>query len=141
MTSSPDAVNLEIRTLCKEGDELASRGDFAGAKRKYRRALALLPEDHQQLEGAAWVYAAAGETELALGERDSALECFTQAVQCLGGWGNPHLHLRLGQLHLERGDEEGAAVELIRAYRTGGIAVFMDGDPKYLEFLRARTII
>lgn len=141
MTTSPDSVYLEVQALCKRGDELAGRGDFVEARTKYREALALLPGDPLQLEIATWIYAAIGEAELALGADGAALECFSQAVQCPKGWGNPFIHLRLGQLRLDQGDEETAAVELTRAYKTGGVAVFMDGDPKYLEFLRVRTII
>jgi tetratricopeptide (TPR) repeat protein len=141
MNASLDTGLLKAQTLCKQGDDLASSRNFAGARDKYHEALACLPAEHLQIEVSTWIYAAIGETELALGESDKALECFGLAVQCPKGWGNPYIHLRLGQLHFDRGDEESAAVELIRAYKTGGIAVFMDGDPKYMEFLKAKEII
>jgi hypothetical protein len=59
-------------------------------------------------------------------------------VQCPKGLGNPYIHSRLGQLYLEQNNVDKAADELTRAYMGGGIDIFMEDDPKYLEFLETR---
>nr|WP_241763835.1 tetratricopeptide repeat protein [Paenibacillus peoriae] len=66
---------------------------------------------------------------------DKAFKCFFNAVQCPKGLGNPYIHLRLGQLYYEQENLEKAIDELTRAYMGAGIGIFMEDDPKYLEFL------
>lgn len=58
-----------------------------------------------------------------------------------GGVGNPFLHLRLGEIALELGDEARAADELIRAYAVGGPEAFQSEDPKYLRFLASKAVL
>jgi hypothetical protein len=149
MTQTPvpaqSNVHADVHALYKLADELAGRAEFAAARQKYKEAEALLlslPDgDSLKSEAAASIYAAIGEVDFATGARDDALVSFNRAVQSPGGWGAPFIHLRLGQLHLDGGDEQNAALELSRAYRTGGLAVFMQEDPKYLEFLKSRKLV
>jgi hypothetical protein len=149
MTQTPNLaqtnVSADVRALSQAAAELAGRGDFATARLKYKEAESLLlslPDgDSLKTEAAAWIYAAIGEIDYVTGARDDALQSFKLAIQYPGGWGAPFIHLRLGQLHLDRGDEESAAVDLSRAYRTGGLAVFMQEDAKYLEFLKSRKLV
>jgi hypothetical protein len=56
-------------------------------------------------------------------------------------FGNPFIHLRLGQAQLELGNEERAADELMRAFMGGGHEIFESDDQKYLDFLRTRADI
>jgi hypothetical protein len=144
-TSADANASANVHALCKMADELAERKDFAAARMKYKEAEALLLSladgDSLKTEASAWIYAAIGEVDCATGALDDALFSFKLASQCPGGWGAPLIHLRLGQLYLDRGDEENAALELSRAYRTGGLAVFIQEDAKYLEFLKSRKLV
>lgn len=136
-----DAVHAEIVTLCNQGDNLVKVGDFELAKQKYISALKLLPENHQEWEAATWIYVAIGDVHFRMGNFEKAFRCFSNAVQCPGGLGNPYIHLRLGQLYYEQGGLDKAADELTRAYMGAGLDIFMEDDPKYLEFLETKIEI
>ena len=131
-------VHEQIAELCKEGDALASAGRPGDAKQKYIAALKLLPGELRHWEAAPWIYVALGDVHFHAGHFDKAFKCFYNAVQCPNGLGNPYIHLRLGQLYVELNDFGKAADELTRAYMGGGIDIFMEDDPKYLEFLETR---
>lgn len=133
-----DDIYSQIVLLSKQGDDLAQMGDMEAAKERYITALQLLPEDHTQWNAATWLYVALGDAHFRMGAFDRAHKCFLNAVRCPDGLGNPYIHLRLGQMNLEGGNFDGAADELARAYMGGGIGIFMEDDPKYLEFLETR---
>ncbi|WP_311198872.1 tetratricopeptide repeat protein [Paenibacillus hexagrammi] len=130
-----DSTYSAIRDLCKQGDDLVKTGDLDAAKQNYMAALRLLPENHQKWEAATWIYVAVGDVHFRMEKYDKAFKCFFNAVQCPKGLGNPYIHLRLGQLYYEQENFEKAADELTRAYMGAGIEIFMEDDPKYLEFL------
>ncbi|MFB9324721.1 tetratricopeptide repeat protein [Paenibacillus aurantiacus] len=130
-----DSTYSAIRALCKQGDDLVKIGDLDAAKQNYIAAIRLLPEHHQEWEAATWIYAAIGDVHFRMMNYDKAFKCFFNAVQCPKGLGNPYIHLRLGQLYYEQQNYEKAADELTRAYMGAGMEIFMEDDPKYLEFL------
>ncbi|MNH83923.1 Tetratricopeptide repeat protein [compost metagenome] len=137
----PDSTYSAIRALCQQGEDLVKTGDLDAAKRNYIAALRLLPENPQEWEAATWIYVAIGDVHYSLKNYDKAFKCFFNAVQCPKGLGNPYIHLRLGQLYYEQGNFEKAADELTRAYMGAGIGIFMEDDPKYLEFLETNIEI
>ncbi|RZU38477.1 tetratricopeptide repeat protein [Fluviicoccus keumensis] len=141
MKQLPDDIHKEITSLCKNGDELAKEGKLEEAKKSYVDALRLLPQEHREWEAATWIYVAIGDIHFSLGNNERAFKCFYNAVQCPKGLGNPYIHLRLGQLYFEQGNLDKAADELTRAYMGGGMDIFMEDDPKYLEFLETRIEI
>jgi tetratricopeptide (TPR) repeat protein len=132
-------VHEQIAELCKEGDALAAAGRLDDAKQKYVAALKLLSGEPRQWEAATWIYVALGDVHFHSQSFDKAFKSFYNAVQCPNGLGNPYIHLRLGQLYFEQNNVDKAADELTRAYMGGGINIFMEDDPKYLEFLEMRT--
>lgn len=134
----PDDTHAQIVALCKQGDDYAEAGELELAKQKYIAGLRLLPENHKEWEAATWIYVAIGDIHLRLKNFDKAFKCFFNAVQCPNGLGNPYIHLRLGQLYFDDGNLDKAADELTRAYMGGGINIFMEDDPKYLDFLETR---
>ncbi|CAH1191262.1 tetratricopeptide repeat protein [Paenibacillus sp. JJ-223] len=136
-----DSTYGEITALSKQGDDLVKAGDFEAGKNKYVKALRLLPENHQEWEAATWLYVAIGDVHFHMKNYDKAFKCFYNAVQCPKGVGNPYIHLRLGQLYYEQENLEKAADELTRAYMGAGIGIFMEDDPKYLEFLETKIEI
>lgn len=141
MKELPESVHQEITYLCKQGDDLSKEGRLHEAKKAYVDALRLLPEEHQEWEAATWIYTAIGDIHFRLGNFERASKCFQNAVQCPKGLGNPYIHLRLGQLFFEVGDLDRSADELTRAYMGAGLDIFMEDDPKYLEFLETRIEI
>jgi hypothetical protein len=51
---------------------------------------------------------------------------------------NPYIHLRLCQLYFEKKSVDEATDELTRAYMGGGINIFREDEPNYLEFLETK---
>ncbi|RTD94648.1 hypothetical protein EJO68_12890 [Variovorax atrisoli] len=140
-TQLPDEIHNQIVLLSKQGDDLAQKGDLEAAKERYIAALRLLPEDHIQWNAATWLYVALGDAHFRTGAFDKAHKCFINAIQCPDGLGNPYIHLRLGQVNFESKNLGRAADELARAYMGGGMEIFMEDDPKYLEFLETRITV
>ncbi|WP_408638339.1 tetratricopeptide repeat protein [Paenibacillus glufosinatiresistens] len=121
--------------MCTQGDAFMRTGNLNAAKQNYLAALRLLPDNPQEWEAATWIYVAIGDAHYRMKNYDKAFKSFYNAVRCPNGLGNPYIHLRLGQLYYEQGNHTKAADELTRAYMGGGIAIFMEDDPKYLAFL------
>jgi tetratricopeptide (TPR) repeat protein len=136
----PVPVHAEITRLCAEGDARLQAGSLQAALDTYDRALALVPGDKTHWEASTWIFAAKGDAFFAARRWHAALECFRSALACPGGFGNPFIHLRLGQCCLEMGDDERAADELTRAYALEGDAIFAADGSKYLAFLKTRIL-
>ncbi len=141
MNQLSEVLHEQITSLCKQGDDLAKAGDLEAAKARYIEALKLLPADHREWEAATWIYVAIGDVHFKMSNYEKAFKCFFNAVQCPGGVGNPYIHLRLGQLYFEHGNSDKAADELTRAYMGAGLDIFMEDDPKYLDFLETKIEI
>jgi len=99
-----DALYRAIVELARVGDELARGGKQVEAASKYLEALKLLPEPASRWEAAAWLFTSLGDTHFHRKNWVLAQRCFTNAVQCPTGFGNPYVHLRLGQTAFEAGD-------------------------------------
>jgi tetratricopeptide (TPR) repeat protein len=138
MAQLTDRVYTEITALCKLGDDLVKIGDLEAAKERYVAALRLLPEKYQDWDASTWIYVAIGDIHFRMKNFEKAFKCFFNAVQCPKGLGNPFIHLRLGQLYFEQGNFDKAIDELTRAHMGVGIKIFMEDDPKYLEFLESK---
>ncbi|GLQ98200.1 tetratricopeptide repeat protein [Dyella mobilis] len=136
-----DSVHAQIQALCKQGDKLATARHFDLAREKYESALQLLPGDHKQWEAATWIYVAIGDVHFRTADYEKCFKCFFNAVQCANGLGNPFIHLRLGQSYFEAGNLDKSADELTRAYMGAGLDIFLEDDPKYLDFLETRIDI
>ncbi len=137
----PNDVHEKIVLLSQEGDSLLNAGDFVSAKAKYVSALRLLPGNHRDWKAATQLYTSLGDAHFHLQVFDKAFQCYFNAVQCPDGLGNPYIHLRLGQMYFENENLDKAADELARAYMGGGIEIFMEDDPKYLEYLETKIDI
>ena len=141
MTKLDENISREISRLSREGNSLAESSRPAEAKSRFVAALGLVPQPHSAWETATWLYVSLGDLHFHLGEFDKTLECFANAAQCPAGFGNPFIHLRLGQACYELGDLDRAADELTRAYEGGELEILLEDDPKYLEFLETRIDI
>jgi tetratricopeptide (TPR) repeat protein len=136
----PDSLHEEVVALSKEGDDLAEDRRFDAALAKYHAAFRLLPEPKEAWLAATWLLTAIGDSHYLSGHAEEAAAAFSRATHCPDAIGNPFLHLRLGQCRLALGDEAKAADELTRAYALGGVEVFEDEDPRFLEFLNTKII-
>jgi tetratricopeptide (TPR) repeat protein len=136
----PDSLHEEIVTLSKEGDGLAEDHRFDEALAKYHAAFRLLPEPREAWTAATWLLAAIGDAHYLSGHTEEAAAAFSHAMHCPEAIGNPFLHLRLGECRLTLGDEAKAADELTRAYAMGGVEIFENEDPRFLEFLDTKII-
>jgi len=125
-----------ITELSGQGNEAFEDERFEEAVEEYEKALALIPEPWTDWEASTWVLTALGDCHYLLDNHAEALAHLVQAVRCPGGLGNPFIHLRLGQVQYELGNEDRAKDELARAYMGGGPEIFETEDPKYLTFLR-----
>lgn len=132
------AVHDRITELSRAGDERAAQGDYRGAIAHYNDGWKLLPAPKNDWEAATWLLAALGDAYFQIGDHASARKALEYATTCPGGIGNPYLHLRLGQVYFEQGEQAWAADELARAYMSEGPELFAAEDIKYLEFLRTR---
>lgn len=134
----PQDVHEKIMTLCASGDERVEGGDFDGAYRAYMDALQMVPAPRQTFEATTWIMAALGDMYFQTADYAQARQVLTDAMHCVGAIGNPFLHLRLGQVQLELGNEERAADELCRAYMGAGKEIFEQEDQRYFDFLKTR---
>ncbi|WP_231978956.1 MULTISPECIES: tetratricopeptide repeat protein [unclassified Pseudomonas] len=135
---SPDLYE-EIKQLSAAGDLLAESGCFEEAIGQYNKAWLLIPEPKNDWEAATWILAAIADACFLSGFKTSAREALQYAMTCPGGIGNPFLHLRLGQVLLDEGQEDYAADELMRAYMGAGADIFAAEEEHYLVFLKTRA--
>jgi tetratricopeptide (TPR) repeat protein len=125
-----------ITQLARRGNDLANSGDYLGAKEVYWKAFDLLPDPKTNWEATTWILGSIGDMWFLLGDFDKAYQAFSDAVRCPGGIGNPFIHLRLGEIAFEKGEQARALDELTRAYAIGGPEAFAKEDPKYFALLK-----
>jgi len=111
---------------------------FSPLRLCHTSALGLLPDPKTDWDAALWIYAAIGDSHFLSRDYASAKTTFQEAIKGVGGFGNPFLHLRLGQSLFELGEKDAAAEEMTRAYGLEGQELFEEDDVKYLDFLRTR---
>jgi len=128
-----------IQDLCAQGDGLVSAGSYEDAIERYNAAFELVLEPKNNWNASTWILAAIGDACFLGGYRTSAREALEYAMTCPDAVGNPFLHLRLGQVLLDAGEDDRAADNLMRAYMGGGSEIFGSEDAKYLDFLRSRA--
>ena len=124
-------THSRIKQLCAQGDRLARERLYDQAVEKYQKAFHLLPEPVTEWEAATWILAAIGDARFLQKDFKNALSPLLDAMHCPGGIGNPFIHLRLGQVQFELGNDLPAKDELARAYMGGGKEIFAAEHPKY----------
>lgn len=131
-----DGLHRAIVRHTNKGNRLFDQDRYEDAQREFEEALKLIPEPIEDWEAATWVLSSIGDCLFFLGDYAGAHEQFAHAVACPGGLGNAFVHLRLGEVQYEQGNQDRAKDELARAYMAGGPEIFAQEDPKYLAFLR-----
>lgn len=138
METLPQATHDAITRLSAEGDSLAKNMQFKEAVSRYNEAWKLVPEPKSQWEASTWLLAAIADACFLGGFYKSAVDALSYAIHCPGGFGNPFIHLRLGQCKFESGNFDEATEQLTRAYALEGAAIFDQDDPKYFDFLKSK---
>jgi len=128
----------EINALYDEGNSLIVRGELMLAFERFSQALSLVPDPREEFDMTVRILAGLGDVYFYSKSFQQCLEVMSDAMHCVGGIGNPFLHLRLGQCQFELGNLDRAADELARAYMGAGKEIFGDDDPKYFDFLKTR---
>lgn len=138
----PDALFVEIKAKCDEGEALLNKGTAESAQAAfpiYAKALSILPEPGQKWHASGWILSRMGECYFRTENYEKAERLYADLMWCPGALGNPLVHLRKGQIHFECGQLDRSADDLMRAYMGGGKEIFMNEDPKYLSFLKTKA--
>lgn len=135
-----DSIYKKIVALSRYGDKLANSRRYDEAIEKYKEALRYLPKPYEKWDAATWIYVAIGDARFKQKHFQKALNCFSNAIHCPTGLGNPFIHLRLGQCEFELNNKDRAAEELARAYMGAGEEIFLEDDIKYLSFIKSRLL-
>lgn len=128
----------QVTKLSAEGDRLAEANAYEEAIQKYNDAWQLIPEPKNDWEASTWLLTAIGDACFQACFFTSGTEAFEYALKCPAGFGNPFIHLRLGQCKFEKEDFTSAAEHLARAYMLEGKNIFAEDSPKYFEFLKTK---
>jgi tetratricopeptide (TPR) repeat protein len=131
-----DDVYERITALTGSGNRKSDAGRYREANADYVQALALIPEPLEDWEASTWTLTALGDCHFLLGEFEAARDYLERGLLCPDIGGSEFLILRVGQVRLELGDENGARAALADAWRLGGAALFEGENPKYLAFLQ-----
>lgn len=130
-----DDVYYRIVKLCSDGDKLADNCNYDKAIRTYQKALKLLPTPREKWEACIWIYAALGDAYFYKKEYEIALQFFFDALNCVDGFSNPFINLRIGQCFFEKKNLIKAKEYLLNAYLLDGKNVFELEDKKYFNFI------
>lgn len=134
-----ESIHRLIKTYCTQGDALADSAQYEAAVAAYNKAWELVPDPKSDWSASTWILAAIGDACFLGGYATSSKEALCFALTCLGGLGNPFIHMRLGQLAYDAGNLDVAADELMRAYMGAGDEIFENEDGRYLTFLGTRA--
>ena len=132
----PEAIEAEVARLVAEAEELADDEEDARALALFQAGWELIPEPKAEWQRALQVLGGIADSQFHLGEYEACRRTMQLALRSGGGPNNPFICLRLGQCHLELGDEHGAGNWLTSAMLVGGLEIFEGEDPKYWAFLR-----
>jgi hypothetical protein len=111
--------------------------DVKGAYDAFLAAYELVPAPYENWNAAGWLLVAMGECAMRAGDHARAFAALKDAMHCPGTVGNPWVHLRLGQVRLELGDDK-ALDDLAQALKGGGATLFDGLDPKVLAAAESR---
>ena len=130
-----DFTHSKIEELSERGNQYLEAKQFDQAIDSFNQAIGYLQGPAEDWEAATWLFGSLGDAYFLSGRSQAALQPLLDAVKCPGGIGNPFLHLRLGQVQFDIGNEILAVDELTRAYMATGKRIFEGEDPKYFTLL------
>lgn len=137
-TPLPESVEAEVARLIMEAEDLVDDEEDERALALFQAGWALIPEPKGEWQRALQLLGGIADCQFYLDDYEACRQTMQLALRNGGGPDNPFICLRLGQCHLELGDERGAANWLTCAMMAGGLEMFENQDPKYWAFLRER---
>jgi tetratricopeptide (TPR) repeat protein len=138
MSKLPQDICQMIDALCQKGDQFAQIDQQDDALDQYEAAWELLPAPKNQWPAATWILMAVGDVYFEKHDFVSAAAALRESLRCPDGDTNPFILLRLGQCLFELGDYDGAANAFEFTFRENGESLFLDEDPKYLNFVKTQ---
>ncbi len=129
-----------IAELSERGIKYLDDCNFNAAINCFSEALNLLPQPLEKWEASSWLLGALGDAYFLNGKSQKALEPLLTAMNCINGVGNPFLHLRLGQVQLDLGNDILAVDELTRDYMGAGKDIFEGEDPRYFNLVKSKIV-
>ena len=138
MEELAQVTHQKITRLSADGDSLALEHRFDDAVARYNEAWQLVPEPKDKWQASTWLLTAIGDACFLGGYFTSGAEALSYALRCPSGFGNPFIHLRLGQCEFERGELTNAIEHLTRAYAIEGAEIFEQADQRYFDFLKTK---
>lgn len=133
-----EVTHEKIKRLCAAGDGFAETKQYAEALTEYWSAWDLLPEPKTEWNAATWLLGSIGDVNYQSGDFEAGRDNLGNAMRCPDAFGNPFLHMRLGQCQFELGNFDRAEEELARAFIPIGKQIFEREDPKYLDFVKSK---
>ena len=130
-----DITYDKICQLIEKGDSYFERDSYVKAVKKYKEALALVPDPKTDWEASTHIYVAIGEVYYYLSKIEIAIQCFEYAMLCPDGVANPLIHLRLGQCFYEENKFEKSKEHLLQTYMLEGEEIFADEEEKYYHLI------
>src|SRR5689334_13837114 len=117
----PEGVEAEVARLLAEAEELVDDEEDERALALFRAGWALVPEPKGEWERALQLLGGIAVCQFYLGDYEACRQTMQLALRTGGEPDNPFICLRLGQCHLELGDERGAGNWLTSAMMAGGL--------------------
>lgn len=130
----PPDVSEKIDALAEKGNALMENGAYESAASVFREGLDALPQPLEQWSATLWFLTSIGDAQWFLGEHHQALTTWQNAIR-FGGFGNPFVHLRRGQVLFELDRREESADELLRALLIAGEEIFEPEHDIYWDFI------
>jgi len=132
-----DSIYSATVRLYAEATASLERGDFASAVRALAATGDGLPRPFENWDASTRILSTMAEAYWRARAYPHALTALQHAMHCPHAIGDPWLHLRLGQVHLELGDVPRASDELARAYMGAGPEIFAGEDAKYFTHVQS----
>lgn len=136
----PDGIRQAVFEHCHNGKKLEQIGQDDEALDQYATAWELLPNPKNQWQAAISILIAAVDVFFKKRDFVVAREILKEFVESTAVEINPFIAMRYGQSLFETEDFEAAFDVLEAISRTNGEDLFVNEDPKYLEFVKTQMI-
>ena len=130
-----NTLNL-IENEVKKAEEAFLIGNYKNALYLYQKAIDLIPEPKKSWNESWVFFYGISEMYFQNENYDKAIFYLKECIQCPFAIGNPHVHLRIGQVRYELGNFDKAEDELMRAFMGGGREIFINEDEKYFSLIK-----